>query len=133
MTDDTDERGEEYVARQRGGDHLPECRPQPWNPHTGAPCICDRLRDCEARVQERCALEIDHGPQMGNSLEWMLNPIRKHHYERGLSAALDAVDAERRAYYADCVNDGRQPDGTTIATFRLSLAAIDAVRGESNG
>ena len=45
----------------------------------------------------------------------------------GHAEARDAVDDERRSYYADCVNDGRQPDGTTIATFRLSLAAIDAL------
>lgn len=51
-------------------------------------------------------------------------------FDAGVKAARDAVDGERRSYYADCVNDGHQPDPRTIATFRLSLAAIDALLKE---
>jgi hypothetical protein len=106
--DDTDERGEEYVARQRGGDHLPECRPQPWNPYTGAPCICDRLRACEARVREADAIEHRQ----------ILNERLPQEWNLALTAAREAV--------ATC-----DPGWPNLISRDVALAAIDALRGES--
>lgn len=85
--------------------HLPECKTlDEWEVFDDTDghksirqkCICDILRACEQRVRERCALEIDHGPQMGNGLEWLLNPIRKYHYERALKAVRDAIELRMR-------------------------------------
>jgi hypothetical protein len=42
---------EEYVARQRGGDHLPECIYGTPSVRTEDCIFCDSLRACEARVR----------------------------------------------------------------------------------
>jgi hypothetical protein len=120
MSDDTDERGEEYVARQRGGDHLPECivkftatmhggQPDPQTLDIGGPCICWRLRACEARVRDE--------------YRWLINKSAKA-VDETLDAARDAVAA-----LTDPVPDVERTMWTTAEV----LAAIDALRGESNG
>ena len=127
MYDNTDERGEDAVAQQRGGSerpqhvdtcrvyncygceeivdepgHLPECpAPQPeWNNF----CICDRLRSCEARVQE--------------DEDRMVPIIRRNEYQRGLDAAREAV-----ALMPWSSDTWQAHDERTNA-----LAAIDALR-----
>ena len=75
---------------------------------------------------EQRAGEESHGHYMdGYNAAWSLSAAEIE--RQTLKAARDAVDGKRRSYYADCVNDGHQPDPRAIAAFRLSLAAIDGV------
>jgi hypothetical protein len=115
MTDDTDERGEEYVARQRGGDHLPECLipdPGDWVVYM---CICDRLRACEARV-ERVTREDDNRALWDNR-QW----------NAALDSARDAVAAlSKPDFHWANATDGQC--GIEVG-YEHALAAIDALRG----
>lgn len=109
MTDDTDERGEEYVARQRGGDHLPEC-PVSKPAHSTARwlCICAALRACEARVER--VTRKDDNRALWDNRQW----------NAALDAARDAVAA--LPHYS-----------TQITVSRASaLAAIDALKGATD-
>ena len=109
MTDDTDERGEEYVARQRGGDHLDECYFNEGGPML---CICDRLRACEARV----------------AAKWDSAWTRmENHFIEGYAAALTA------ALEAVVAVDVEDSCGFCAEQQAADIAAIDALRGESNG
>ena len=88
-------------------------------------------------VEGRYVLYADHvaavaaAEQRIRTHEGCADAERAEGYDAGFTDALgkarDAVDGERRSYYADCVNDGYQPDPRAIAAFRLSLAAIDGV------
>lgn len=107
-------------------DHLPECpatevsmsghsTPPPDYELTYTACICDRLRACEARVEQRIdamlAKANDYGERTG--------------YAAGLSAARDAVEAMR--------DENRQGTDPEWGVLNAALASIDALRGESNG
>ncbi len=131
--DNTDERGEDAVARQRGGSesgHLPECEPDLQLPDGSfIACICDRLRACEARVTERhnAEHEDDRLAAFQNGYDAAIVKERKRSvlliadaYGKGLDAARDAVVAQKVKWsidYDTALDDAR--------------AAIDALKGMS--
>jgi hypothetical protein len=89
------------------GDHLPECpADDPVGGIDAAPCWCDRLRACEARVRE------------GNDRVWDAGWDRG--FNAGRDAARDAVAAVRDRYMAEWDRDW----------FDQALAAIDALGGQ---
>ncbi len=122
--DNTDERGEDAVARQRGGSepgHLPEClAAHPATPD--AACICDRLRACEARAR---ASEFPLGVAVG-----------KHDgFLEGYAAALDAARAAVAALpitHCTWADPGdRYAHLRAVTSVDGALAVLDALRGES--
>lgn len=112
--------------------HLPEC----WfsDPekvpavavNDGWPCICDRLRACEQRVNssnltlwDRTQEQSQHMITSGLGIAW------KDGFKEGLDAAreaVEAVDPPSEAY------DDWHPKGK-----RLALSAIDTLREERSG
>lgn len=97
--------------------HLPEC----FNGRQrsgGLPCICDRLRACEQRVERRIDFMLakahDYGERTGHAA--------------GVQAARDAVAA-----YADerlVVTKHPNMSEDITAALRVAVARIDALRGE---
>ena len=81
-------------------EHLPECDPIPYE----RPCICERLRACEERVENR----IIHGG------------LDASRFNAGLDAAREAVLAVVRKYNI-------AEDAPVIVEF---LAAFDALRSK---
>ncbi len=53
-------------------------------------------------------------------------------YQRGLDAARDAVAAQLASYRTDSINDGKGVLWVVVDTFRVAIAVIDALRGESD-
>ena len=92
-------------------DHLPEC--PPWVVITGneADCICDRLRACETRVRE-------------DAHRYCFQRDAHEGYAAGLAAAREAV--------ANAIPVWDQ-DGWNVCSHKDALAAIDGLKGESNG
>lgn len=106
--------------------HLPDCiyTPERFDPEQnivwdGKPCICERLRACEQRVrdEERAGAPVAMIELAGYS----------RGYAAGVQAAREAVAA---------IPHWDEDSGESL--FRACdkdnvLAAIDALRGESNG
>lgn len=99
--------------------HMPECPHVPGDYLFGAPigCICPELRAYEQRVRDEIAAD---GPWFRSVVHQCCED--KHTaYAAGVQAARDAVAAEMDAAINVC---GECTD--------VALAAIDALRGESN-
>lgn len=114
-------------------EHLPECEPDLQLPDGSfIACICDRLRACEQRVEDTEAL-TNHITQYRTGyarglIEGDSGGRREGHrigYVAGVQAARDAVLAVRAV--------PTTPHGQMRYHKRDCLAAIDALRGESNG
>jgi hypothetical protein len=149
MTDDTDERGEEYVARQRGGDHLPVA--QQWldsltpiqnvsypSPHqAGTQTMIDGpvygARDV-ARLLSK--IEADHEEALrACEARVRTRRVNKAEYRQAyrdgkndmLDAARDAVAAlSKPDFHWANATDGQC--GIEVG-YEHALAAIDALRG----
>lgn len=116
-------------------DHLPEC--PPWVVITGseADCICAQLRACEQRIVTREAIKraeahtqgFAEGVTEGRSrLKNEMKGSHKDAYQQGRDAGLSAA--------RDAVAAARPFAGYEWNTYmEHALAAIDALRGESNG
>lgn len=90
--------------------HLPECLQTDGD----CPCICDRLRACEARVREETIVSYDMK--------------RAEQAERNGYAA--ALDAARDAVAAECIAHHGYTPGQTCPYCTDALAAIDALLKE---
>jgi len=104
------------MGSDRMSDHLPECIALVIRmEYDDAFCICPEIRACEQRVLASCALKD--------------GDLYADGYDNALDAAREAVAAELGWEDVD-PSDDYKPH-TAIWKFR-ALAAIDALRGESN-
>ncbi len=104
-------------------DHLPECLRYDYPTESAnEPCICPALRACEARMEARnqgfadmASFELGKREERKRSAALIADA-----YAAGVQAARDAVEA-------------LEPVVRGIGMKADALAAIDALKGESNG